>query len=106
MKKVMGNQKSREYGLKVRRSRNLEKGGTWFNNPQEFPCAFHDSEGVLIVTDEEHWQRLQAEPVDGSPYFKVSVRTNLKHPGIKGMLGYIPYALLTKVRPSSPVDSD
>ena len=60
---------SEELGLNVEQSR-LSHNGRWYENPTKFPCAFHDSEGYLIVDDQTHWERLKTEPTIEQPYIK------------------------------------
>ncbi len=103
MARKTGRRLSEEYGLQVRESW-LNKNGKWYHNATQFPCAFHDSEGVVIVRDEEHWKELQINPADGSTYFIVTKETHVHPPGIKGMRGYIPHSLLTQVIPELPED--
>ena len=88
MTEPKGKALSRQRGLRVLQSR-YSYNGKWYENPTGFPCAFHDEEGYVIADDPEHWQRLQTEPEDGAPFFKVTKTTNVKGVGIRGMAEYV-----------------
>ena len=84
----MGKQLSEELGLQVQQSR-FSKGGKFYENPKDFPCAFHDEEGYLIVDNLEHWGSLQTAPVAGGAFFSVNKKTNVKGGSIKEIPGYV-----------------
>ena len=82
-----GRQLSEELDLDVQQSW-YSHDGTWYQNPTKFPCAFHDSEGYLIVEDLTHWGRLKTEPTTEQPYIKETRTTHVRPPGIGAIVGY------------------
>lgn len=101
-----GRQLSEGLGLQVQQSR-YSKDGNWYENPNDFPCAFHDEEGYVIVDSQEHWAELQVAPAYGAPFFAVGRKTNVKGVGIRGMPGYVRHhapqqVTLTGLEPERP----
>ena len=96
-----GKQLSEELGLQVQQSR-YGKDGKWYENPKDFPCAFHDTEGYMIVDSLEHWESLQVAQAVGGPFFAVGQKTNVKGAGIKEMPGYVRRHPPTQITPEEP----
>ena len=96
-----GRQQSEELGLQVQQSLYSE-GGTWYQNPKDFPCAFHDGEGYVIVESREHWESLQVKPADGGTFFAVGKKTNVRGGSIKGLSEYVRHDAPTKGTPTPP----
>ena len=103
-----GRQLSQQLGLDVRQSR-YSDDGTWYENPTDFPCAFHDREGYVIASSPEHWQRLQAKPADGGPSFVVTKKTHVDGVGIRRLPGYVRHRSsqeIARTAPDSPPGDD
>ena len=88
MAALTGKQLSEKYRLEVQQSRYREDG-KWYHNPTDFPCAFHDEDGYLIVTDLTHWETLKTQPTLEDPYVKQTKSTHIREPGISVIRGYV-----------------
>ena len=84
---ITGEYLSRVRGLDVARSY-YSKDSIWYHNPPEFPCAYHDPEGYLIVEDNAHWERLKREPLGDTPYVDEGRTSHFRQPGIRGIPSY------------------